>query len=253
MQRLHIDGRRRRRCAPRAKNPGSASLQLCLPCRNLIGVDVEMLGQLSYRSVALDGGKRHLCLKGRGMVPARSSAHGLSCSRRLSPLSGRNSTYRPVQISGTGSLFALEGSIAISQAPSIVANYARDAAKSLTVIVAANLIALVAVIAGCEGAFALSLEQARASCRETVGHPIVHACMQGLGKGGDREANLAKCRAGVQPQMSPSSSTKTASQRPMLWLPAMRCRPVSSRRRARSPISPPFSTMKSPIPRRSPS
>jgi len=70
------------------------------------------------------------------------------------------------------------------------------------VIVAANLIALVAVIAGCEGAFALSLEQARASCRETVGHPIVHACMQGLGKGGDREANLAKCRAGVQPQMT---------------------------------------------------
>src|ERR1700688_3135420 len=37
------------------------------------------------------------------MVPAGSSAHGFSCSRRLSPLSGRNSTYRLVQISGTGS------------------------------------------------------------------------------------------------------------------------------------------------------
>src|SRR5258705_5617834 len=37
---------------------------------------------------------------------AGSSAHGFSCSRRLSPLSGRNSTYRPVQISGTGSLYA---------------------------------------------------------------------------------------------------------------------------------------------------
>jgi hypothetical protein len=37
------------------------------------------------------------------VVPARSSVHGLSCSRRLSPWSGRNSTYRPVQISGTGS------------------------------------------------------------------------------------------------------------------------------------------------------
>jgi len=48
---------------------------------------------------------------------------------------------------------------------------------------------------------ALSLEQARESCRETVGHPIVHACMQGLGKGGDREANLAKCRAGVAPKV----------------------------------------------------
>jgi hypothetical protein len=37
------------------------------------------------------------------VVPARSSVHGLSCSRRSSPLSGRNSTYRTVQISGTGS------------------------------------------------------------------------------------------------------------------------------------------------------
>ena len=49
-------------------------------------------------------------------------------------------------------------------------------------------------------ASALSLEQARENCRETVGHPIVHACMQGMG-GGDREANLAKCRAGVAPKM----------------------------------------------------
>ena len=32
------------------------------------------------------------------VVPARSSAHGLSCSRLSSPLSGRNSTYRAVQI-----------------------------------------------------------------------------------------------------------------------------------------------------------
>ncbi|WP_375143918.1 DUF3237 family protein [Bradyrhizobium sp. Ash2021] len=38
------------------------------------------------------------------MVPPGSSAHGLSCSRQLSPLSGRNSTYRSVQISATGSI-----------------------------------------------------------------------------------------------------------------------------------------------------
>jgi hypothetical protein len=38
------------------------------------------------------------------VVPAGSSAHGFSCARRLSPLSGRNSTYRLVQISGTGSI-----------------------------------------------------------------------------------------------------------------------------------------------------
>jgi hypothetical protein len=37
------------------------------------------------------------------VVPAGSFAHGFSCSRRLSPLSGRNSTYRSVQISATGS------------------------------------------------------------------------------------------------------------------------------------------------------
>src|SRR6202048_1205166 len=103
MQRLHIDGRRGRRHAPRSENSGSSPLQLRLPCRNLIGVDVEMLRQLSYRPVALDGGKRPLRLEGRCVVPARSSVHGLSCSRRLSPLSGRNSTYRPVQICESGS------------------------------------------------------------------------------------------------------------------------------------------------------
>jgi hypothetical protein len=66
-------------------------------------MDVEMLGQLSYRPVTLDGGKRHLRLEGRRMVPARSSVHGLSCARRLSPVSGRNSTYRSVQICESGS------------------------------------------------------------------------------------------------------------------------------------------------------
>src|SRR6476659_7532303 len=64
----------------------------------------------------------------------------------------------------------------------------------------AGLIAVFAVIGGCERASALSLEQAQASCRETVGHPNVRACMQGQG-GGDREANLAKCRAAGAPKM----------------------------------------------------
>ena len=35
-------------------------------------------GKLHQRSVALDGGKRHLRLEGRCVVPARSSAHGFS-------------------------------------------------------------------------------------------------------------------------------------------------------------------------------
>jgi hypothetical protein len=79
---------------------------LRFPGSDLIGVDVEVFGQLGYRSIALDGGKRHFSLEARCVVPARSSAHGLSCSRRLSPFSGRNSTYRPVQISAAGSIMA---------------------------------------------------------------------------------------------------------------------------------------------------
>jgi hypothetical protein len=46
--------------------------------RNLIGMDIEVLGQLSYRPVTLDGGKRHLRLEARRVVPAQSSVHGLS-------------------------------------------------------------------------------------------------------------------------------------------------------------------------------
>src|SRR5882672_2610585 len=78
VQRLHIDHRRGRRRAPRSKNSGSATLQLGLPRRNLIGVNIKVLGQLSYRPVAFDGGKRHLRLEGRCVVPARSSVHSLS-------------------------------------------------------------------------------------------------------------------------------------------------------------------------------
>src|SRR6202158_6172449 len=89
----------------------------------------------------------------------------------------------------------------MSRTPRITASYARGAAKSLTGIVASGLVAFLAVIANCERASALSHEQAIANCRETVGSPNVHACMQGLGKGGDREANLAKFRAGVAPKM----------------------------------------------------
>src|SRR5262245_15726404 len=48
---------------------------------------------------------------------------------------------------------------------------------------------------------ALSLEQAREACIESVGRPNVQACMQSLKGSGDREANLAKCRAGVFPKV----------------------------------------------------
>jgi hypothetical protein len=57
---------------------GSPTFKLRLPRCDLIGVDVELLRKLHQRSVTLDGGKRHLRLEGRCVVPAGSSAHGLS-------------------------------------------------------------------------------------------------------------------------------------------------------------------------------
>src|SRR6476660_4937548 len=65
MQRLYIDRGRDRRLAPRAEHVGSPALKLGFPGGDLIGVDVEMLGQLGQCPVALDGGKRHLRLEGR--------------------------------------------------------------------------------------------------------------------------------------------------------------------------------------------
>ena len=48
--------------AARTENIGSPALKLRFPRRDLIGVDVELLGKLSQCSIALDGGKRHLRL-----------------------------------------------------------------------------------------------------------------------------------------------------------------------------------------------
>jgi CHAT domain-containing protein len=89
----------------------------------------------------------------------------------------------------------------MSGTPSALLSCIRGILKPLAAPVATCSIALVAVIAASEPASALSKEQAVANCRETVGHPIVHACMQALGKGGDREANLAQCRAGASPKV----------------------------------------------------
>ena len=50
------------------------------------------------------------------------------------------------------------------------------------------------------GASALSQEQAVENCRQTVGSPIVRACMQSMG-GGDKEANRAKCRETASPKV----------------------------------------------------
>jgi CHAT domain-containing protein len=89
----------------------------------------------------------------------------------------------------------------MSGTPSALSSCIRGILKPLAAPAATCAIALLAVFAAGERASALSKEQAIANCRETVGHPIVHACMLGLGGGGDREANLAKCRAGASPKV----------------------------------------------------
>jgi CHAT domain-containing protein len=64
------------------------------------------------------------------------------------------------------------------------------------------LTALPLFLTGAGDALALSQEQAIASCRESVGRPIVMACMQRSGGGGgNREANLARCKSGATPQV----------------------------------------------------
>jgi CHAT domain-containing protein len=80
----------------------------------------------------------------------------------------------------------------------------RSSQRALATALAAGAIASLALVAtsGSAGA-ALSKEQAIANCRETVGRPIVMACMQGMGGrgGGDREANLARCRENATPRV----------------------------------------------------
>ena len=66
MERPHVDGRLRAAvAAARTEHIGCPFLELCFPRRDLIGVDVELLRQLSQCSIALDGGKRHLGLEAR--------------------------------------------------------------------------------------------------------------------------------------------------------------------------------------------
>jgi hypothetical protein len=86
VQFLHVDGRRRFGLAVAAEDLGRPFQKLRAPGRDLIGVDVELLGQFSQRLLALDRGKRDFRLEGRTVVPARSSAHGLSCSRHHADL-----------------------------------------------------------------------------------------------------------------------------------------------------------------------
>src|SRR5215213_5398248 len=82
MQCLHIDGRRSR-FRLRTEHPGSPVQELSLPGRNLVGMDIELLGQFGQRLLAPYGSQGHLRFESRRMVPAWSSAHRLSCSAAI--------------------------------------------------------------------------------------------------------------------------------------------------------------------------
>ncbi|PQZ25573.1 hypothetical protein CQZ93_16060 [Ochrobactrum vermis] len=61
------------------------------------------MGQFHQRLLASNGGERHFCLESRAMVPARSSRHGISCSRHLSRSQAEIPLIPPVQISRASS------------------------------------------------------------------------------------------------------------------------------------------------------
>src|SRR4051794_26926074 len=82
MQRLHIDGRRSR-FRLRTEHPGSPLQELSLPGRDLVGMNVKLLRQLSQRLLAPYGSQGHLRFESRRVVPAGSSAHRLSCSAAI--------------------------------------------------------------------------------------------------------------------------------------------------------------------------
>jgi hypothetical protein len=50
---------RRLRCrvaAPGTEHRSGGAIELCLPRRDLVGMDVKLLGKLRQRSITLDGG-----------------------------------------------------------------------------------------------------------------------------------------------------------------------------------------------------
>jgi len=61
--------------------------QLLFPRRDLVGVDVESLGQLGHRVLALDRGQGHFGFEGRGVVPADALGHDLLLGWRYHRLS----------------------------------------------------------------------------------------------------------------------------------------------------------------------
>ena len=104
MERLHVDGRLRAAvAAARTEHIGCPFLELCFPRRDLIGVDVKLLASSATVRSPLMAASATLALKpgvwfrrGRLLIVSPNSP-GTAC-----PLSGRNSTYRLVQIGPLG-------------------------------------------------------------------------------------------------------------------------------------------------------
>ncbi len=108
MQRPEIDQRRFLMCTALKHNTRSLQ-QLCLPLRNLIGLNVKLLRQLCDRLVALDSCQRDLRFEYPSMIPAWSSWHDcLLISLPITWLmSGFESTYTAVRFFGATSSYLL--------------------------------------------------------------------------------------------------------------------------------------------------
>ena len=75
MQALQIDARGGRLGFAVAEDASRAFEKLALPLRDLVGVNIEKLGQFAQRLLAPEGGKRHLRLESRSVRPAGSFRH----------------------------------------------------------------------------------------------------------------------------------------------------------------------------------
>jgi len=109
VRRLHVDGRCRL-AAAWTEHIRSPALKLRLPRRNLIGVNVELLGKLRQCPIALNAASATLALKA-GVWFRRGRLCMISPDSQATPClrSGRDSTCRPVQISRASSQAAPTG------------------------------------------------------------------------------------------------------------------------------------------------
>ena len=76
MQGPHVHDRGSLRRGDRAEDAGGAFQKLRAPLRDLVWVNIELLGQLGQRLLASDGRQCHFRFEGRAVVPPWSSGHG---------------------------------------------------------------------------------------------------------------------------------------------------------------------------------